>query len=274
MNTKSLTLATAFSALTAISALAATYTITVATGLNFIANELNNPVDNSIPTLLGTPPGPVAVFKWDKVAGDFIPMTYDVDAGGWTGSTLTLNPGEGAVLDNASGIPFTVTFNGAVPAPPPPLVIAPCQACLLGDNDAVGPSTYADIVGAAPVDGTALVKYTGVPVFTSYLFLNGAWHQFVGGAWVPTAAPMVALGESVFVIGAPPPVTISTGIGAAPCPAGQKKITWTGPGVLLGSPSPAPGAVWTPVAGATSPYCDPPGGANFFRLACPLPGVP
>jgi len=275
MNTKSLTLATAFSALTAISTMAATYTITVATGLNFIANELNNPGGNSVATLLGSPSGHVTVFKWNKVAQNYIQTVYDPDAGGWSNPAMTLNPGEGAVLDNPSGALTMVTFTGAVPAPPPPIVIGPCQACLLGDNDAVGPSTYADIVGAAPVDGTALVKYTGVPVFTSYLFVNGAWHQFVGGAWVTVADPMVALGESVFVVGAPPPATISTGMAAAPCPGNQKKITWTGPAVLLSSPSLAPGAVWTPVAGATSPYCAAPGGgANFFRVACPLPGVP
>ena len=87
--------------------------------------------------------------------------------------------------------------------------------------------------------------------------------------------PMVALGESVFVIGPPLPVTISTGMAAAPCPGNQKKVTWTGSAVLLGSLSQGPASVWTPVAGATSPYCVAPGGgANFFRVTCPLPGVP
>ena len=257
MNTKPLALVSILYVVTALSLSAGPYPVTIGPGLNFIANELNNALGNDLATILPSPPANCVLHKFNKATGAFDSEVFDVDSGGWSPGVMTLNPGEGAILDYSGSAPFVVTFAGVPPAPLAALVIGLCQPCLLSRRVppfATMPSTYADIVGSPPPDGSMLAQFTGGPGYTTYLFLNGNWYQFSGGSWLPAAAPTVNVGESVWIIGAPPALTISTGAAAAPCIGNQKKLTWAPPAVLLSSPTLGSGAAWTPVAGATSPY--------------------
>jgi len=86
---------------------------TLPTGLSMVANQLNATPNNSVAQLFGAPAGPVTVFKFTGTG--YAQAAYDPDAG-WDGggTSIVLNPGQGAFVDNASGGPLPLTFVGEV----------------------------------------------------------------------------------------------------------------------------------------------------------------
>src|ERR1051325_4212662 len=82
-------------------------------GLSLIANQLNASPDNKVQTLFGTPAGPITVFKFNPTTGNFDQAAFDPDAGWGDPTSMVLNPGEGAFVDNGSD-PFTLTLVGEV----------------------------------------------------------------------------------------------------------------------------------------------------------------
>jgi hypothetical protein len=86
---------------------------TINPGLSLVANQLNASPNNSVQALFGTPVGPLSVNKFNAAAGNYDQAAFDPD-GGWSDPTsMVLNPGQGAFLDNA-GAAFTITFVGEV----------------------------------------------------------------------------------------------------------------------------------------------------------------
>ena len=82
-------------------------------GKALIADQLINPSGNTLSTLLPAPPNGTEVNKWDPVSQAFVPSIYA--HGSWSDSTPTLNPGEGALIQNGGTTSWTVTFIGTVP---------------------------------------------------------------------------------------------------------------------------------------------------------------
>jgi hypothetical protein len=88
---------------------------TVPNGLSLFANQLNHTPDNRVETVIGIPNGTVRISKFNAAAGNFQVAVYDTDAGGWSNpDNITLNPGQGAYIDNVTGAPLPLTFVGEV----------------------------------------------------------------------------------------------------------------------------------------------------------------
>ena len=87
--------------------------LTIRSGLSMIANQLNGTPDNRVTTLIPAPPFALAVSKFVPASGNFVSATYDTDAGWDDPSSMVLNPGQGAFVDNPNP-PMPVTFVGEV----------------------------------------------------------------------------------------------------------------------------------------------------------------
>lgn len=87
--------------------------LTVHPGFNIAANQLIA-ADATVGAVLAGVPGGTTVYKFDPVTGYDI-NAYDGDFEEWENADMTLNPGEGAWLRNATAEAFTVTLVGEVP---------------------------------------------------------------------------------------------------------------------------------------------------------------
>lgn len=165
------------------------YTIPIPSGFSLIANHL----DKGSNTLDEVLPGVTNGTQILKYNCDNSYTANTMVAGVWTPAGGTLKPGEGAFIRNF-GAPFNLTFTGTphMPVLPPPL---PCGC---GTNNLVSrqttnsPSTFADIMGFPPVEGTTVYKWNGSG-YISAQFVDGAWEGDFGGE------PLVNLGEAVFI---------------------------------------------------------------------------
>jgi hypothetical protein len=174
------------------------YTISIATGYNLIANELDHTndlgqLDGNNLSLIMADANTVGcwLFKYDNVSGQFYTAYHGPV--GWT-ADLTLNPGEGAWLANPNP-PFQLTFTGIPHAAVP--VQSPSGLYSCQDETLASPRSYTDITdGMAPARGTYVYSWTG----SGY-----ATHDYMGTAWVG-GAPAVAQGSAVWIniIGNPP----------------------------------------------------------------------
>lgn len=82
-----------------------------------LANPLSASPDNTIATVLPTPPDGTTVYKWDSSVNNWSsdsPNSYDSGFGGWGSPGMTLKPGEGFFLNAPSGADLTITFVGDV----------------------------------------------------------------------------------------------------------------------------------------------------------------
>ena len=86
-------------------------------GVALVANQLNNPLGNTVAVLLPNMPNATMVQKWDRAAQTYRTATYVTSSGSWigTGGSTTLNPGEGAYIKNPTTTPLLLTFIGDVP---------------------------------------------------------------------------------------------------------------------------------------------------------------
>ena len=112
------------------------------------------------------------------------------EGGAWGNPAMTLDPGEGAVLDNTGEGPVAVEYYGVA---------------LQGDLASAIPATAAFRSAITPVDG-GVTTALGLPTADGLqvqLFDNasGAYvtHTFTDGAWQPTE-PVIALGQAFRVI--------------------------------------------------------------------------
>lgn len=81
-------------------------------GFSMIANQVDydgTGTNNTLANILPSPPNFTHIYKFTGTG--FTVATYRL---GWNDPSMTLNPGEGAFIDNLSGSPITNTFVGTV----------------------------------------------------------------------------------------------------------------------------------------------------------------
>ncbi len=205
------------------------YTIIAGPGNNLIANQLDNPVNNSINTILTAVPDNSLLFKWNPVSQSYLPAYFYIDLpfpdGGWyDGSFMltaeTLNPGEAAFLQLPGGPAVPLAFTGTPRTVPPPTPVSLVPGWNFLSCQAPQPANYFEIVGAPPLPGTCVFQYdystqpSPPPNPTCGSLDPGGWimHAFLGGTWyrvnslnnVSPGSPVVQVGEGVVVYVIPP----------------------------------------------------------------------
>jgi len=88
--------------------------VPVPKGFSMIANQLIA-ADMKISALFPNVPGGTTIYKFNNQKGSYEINSYDSDFKEWSDANMTLVPGEGAFILNASTAAFTVTFVGEVP---------------------------------------------------------------------------------------------------------------------------------------------------------------
>ncbi len=156
-------------------------------GLSLISNQLNASPDNKVQTLFGSPAGQVTVYKFNATAGNFDQAAWDPDSGWADATSMVLNPGDGAFVDNG-GDAFTLTLVGEVK---------------LSSTVNIHPAidTYSSVI---PQSG--LISTLGFPTPTAqvtvYKFNGTAFDSFAfdpdSAAWSPTE-PSLNIAEGIFI---------------------------------------------------------------------------
>lgn len=174
------------------------------TGFSLIANPLNNtlPNGNTIVNLFNDSLNPNSVVqKWTGsiyASYTYLGLSQWIDQNNNPIGPVTIGAGEGAVVWNSGPI-VTNTFVGQVegyvdPGGRLPVPVPPSGIYLRGSIAPIGGSSFAEIMGRAPLDGDAVLKIDvlGNPLL-SY-FSSGEWHDPNGG----NLAPTVEVAESAF----------------------------------------------------------------------------
>jgi hypothetical protein len=161
---------------------------TLPTGVSLIANQLNHTPNNGVATVIGIPNGAVRVSKFNPAAGNFQSADYDVDNAAWNDpNNITLNPGQGAYVDNVTGAPLPLTFVGEV-------------QLTSSINVHVGLDIYSSVL---PQAGTLNDIQFPVPTGNIRLlkFVNGGFVQYIfdtDQGWNPEV-PSVAIADAFWV---------------------------------------------------------------------------
>jgi uncharacterized repeat protein (TIGR03803 family) len=181
----------------------ATNSVIVERGWHLIANPLHYPNGDTLNNILrtnvvpGLPDG-CQLFKFlNNVTNGspWVPAVYREAAGAWFPGDLTLSPGEGAFLLNPTSSRFTINFTGvAWPPRSAPDGFSNSVFYLLS-NPANEPSTYDQLVGAAPNPGTQCFQWNG-------FYYNILAFSVPKGAdtphWEPWP-PSISIGESAWI---------------------------------------------------------------------------
>lgn len=125
MKTKALVLSAAIGLLGAASSMAQVYSqnyvgfynVSLVTGFNMIANQLNNG-DNNVNTIIPSAPDGSSLLTWNAAAQAFNPADTYLEGFGWADADFNLSstalvPGQGAFLQSAG--PATITMVGEGP---------------------------------------------------------------------------------------------------------------------------------------------------------------
>lgn len=193
MRTKTLLLTAALSAAGVASTMAQVYSVNAVgyvnvkvkgSGFQMIANPLKA-ADNKISALLPSVPDGTTVYKYNGSTYDGATFLF----GAWDNPNMTLEPGEGAFIQNPDAAELTLTFvgevsTGALSNPiPSGFSIRSSQVPQTG-------KLQADL-GFPAVDGDVVYKYDEAKQnYDSYSVLFGSWTP---------EDPTVEVGESVFV---------------------------------------------------------------------------
>lgn len=168
----------------------ASYPLTLLPGRNFIANQLDQG-SNTLAEVFPRVPDGATLWKFDSCQRAWgLAATFWAGAG-WDARSVTLNPGEGAFVDNPLPAAFELTFTGLRRC------ARPLPRCLvLGDqvvSDAWPESgTFASILGVAPEEGTLVQRWDASA--GAYTLVA----EFVFDEWWPEA-PTARVGEPWFV---------------------------------------------------------------------------
>jgi hypothetical protein len=168
------------------------YTNTVVTGENFLADNLCQGTNNTLDDVLSGVPDGTEFFTWNQTLQSYGPAQV-YEGGAWydssfNPSTNTLVPGEGFVLDNTSGAPFTLVIQGCAPTCPPPCSPPTNQMSLVGLLG-LGIATWTNLFSCPPPCGAQVLIWNGAG-FNAYNFVNGSWTPHV---------PLLPPGQSAFV---------------------------------------------------------------------------
>lgn len=151
-----------------------------------VANQLDNPAGNTVGVLLPGPPNGTTLYKWNETTQQYEGNNYFF---GWSNPNMTLNPGEGALVQPGSATAFTFigSLRQGVLANPYPSNFS-IRSSLVPQT---GPIDTA--LGFQPSNGDRIDRYNNA---------NGAYdiYQFLFGAWSP-AVPVPRVGEAFWVSG-------------------------------------------------------------------------
>jgi hypothetical protein len=179
-------------------------------GRAFIANQLNNPLGNTLAVLLPGLPSGTVVSKYVSGSGDYDAATFS--SGVWSSTTMKLNPGEGAIIQNPGTSPLALTFTGNVP---------------IGLHNVNLPHGYSlvssvfprsvdlDTLGFPGAQDDEFLRWDTVSQQwdLGYVFDSGAWADAMTGE---PAVPVPAVGEGFFISKSSNPVTWSKSLSASP----------------------------------------------------------
>ncbi len=159
-----------------------TYITPLLPGFNWIANPLDhggNTLDEIFPWM----PIESEFYKWDCSVQGFVAVAFfdgvewvDINTG--LPTSVTLVPGEGAMIFNPETSSIHVAFTGTphVPVLPPP------QACGCGQLSALslqaeGIGTFENITGKPPVEGSRVIQFSSITqnYNVPYAFSEGSW---------------------------------------------------------------------------------------------------
>lgn len=242
------------------------YTITIVTGYNLIANELDHvddlgqPDGNTLSHIMGSDNTlGCCLMKYDNPTAQWLIAVHT--AAGWS-PDLTLDPGEGAFLANPNP-PFDLTFTGnpiipILPLPGAPSGLYSCQ------DETIDSANYTQVTGDAPVNGNTVALWNGAD-YTVYTY-----HVPHGPGWYPST-PAVPRGQAAWFNFAGlqiiPPTYLFSSFTLEPS-GGSLTLVWV-TGMLQQS---SDLVTWTDVLDVnnqpvTSPYTTPIGpGCLYFRL--------
>src|SRR6185503_7860435 len=158
--------------------------VDVPSGSSMIANQLNNPAGNTVAVLLPNAPVGTTLNKWNETTQHYYPAnTFAV---GWSDPNMTLNPGEGVLVQ--AGAATTFTFVGDVP-----------QGTLANPFPASLSLRIAMVPQSGPID--TLLAYPNAVGDTVYRYNNATGgyvtYTCLGSYWSPLLAPRV--GESFWI---------------------------------------------------------------------------
>jgi hypothetical protein len=196
MNTKSLLTAVALGAAGVATSMAQTVysvnvvgyvNLTLTPGFSLIGNQLNT-TNNTIANLLPPVPG-MRVYKFVPGTGYSIYTFDDLDLVWTPNGNVTLNPGEGAFVQNPYGTNIPVTFVGEVLLDSTTNSIAPGFSI----RSAMAPVSGAvDQLGFPASPSDRIYKFNPGTGFTIYTFDD------LDLVWTPSI-PSVGVGEAFFV---------------------------------------------------------------------------
>ena len=186
------------------------YTLNLPAGFSFVADQLVKP-GQSFPI----PPDGTIAYKWSEAAQMYSsPYSY-IGGLGWDPQELTVNPGEGVLLNLP--IAASLTFYGDRMTPVLPVSVGSGLSLLSAQVPIK--AGYLDIVGQ-PQEGSVLYRFkpTGDPStldeynYRISYFRYGVWHD---------SPPVANVGESVFVQQISPVVINTQPMGQTNVPIGQ-----------------------------------------------------
>ena len=176
---------------------AATFTNIFPPGYSTFSNPFDNASSatytNFVWEIIQKPPPNLYIKEWYSSffgSGGFpVPNNWDPDTG-WDNPSMTIPPGEGAVLYIPGPNPYTNVFTGTPHVPVLPISLTPGQFYFLSDQT-LEVGSYESIVGTPPVEGSTVYLYTNQVALTNF----NAWdvHTFSAGSWHPSA-PVIPLG--------------------------------------------------------------------------------
>src|SRR5258708_32886319 len=101
------------------------YAINIQNGENLIASQLDHG-SNTLNEIIPSAPAFSTLYKYDNTRTNWISAYYNAGIGSWVPNSITLNPGEGAILQSPTR--FNLTFTGRPHVPVLPVTIPSGQA--------------------------------------------------------------------------------------------------------------------------------------------------
>lgn len=175
---------------------AASYQVQLQPGWNVIANQLSRG-SNTLAEVLPVMPTGSVFYKWNAASQTYSSSTFDPELGGWDNPSLSLAPGEGGFVLNVDVLPVSTSFTGEPITSQLPLNLPPGQLTLVAAQTPT-PTTYEQIVGLPPSEGTVLYRYDSALRGDPRNLSEWQPYAFSSGQWTP-ATPTISVGEPVFI---------------------------------------------------------------------------
>jgi hypothetical protein len=189
------------------------YSVSLQTGLNLIANQLDHG-SNSLNEILPQVLDGSILYKYNNTNGTWTMSVFNGGLGSWTPANVTLNPGEGAFLRSPGKL--MVTFTGTPHVPVLPLANISLNSVSLLSRQTNDLGSYDNIIGLPPQEGALLYRWDSVDQDFAPIF-----QYFAGYGWYPgdPGGPAIPPGEAVWVApsgGLPPSLPASYTVNVHP----------------------------------------------------------